>query len=110
MREHVAERIAERGPAAVADMHGTDRVGGDELHLDLLACAEIGATERGALRTDLVEDVVRRGFGEIEVDESRTGDLDAVERGIGGDMGGDRLGDGARSGMGELCGAQRGRG
>ena len=39
--EDVAERVAERRPAAMADVEGTDGVRGDELDLVLLAIAEV---------------------------------------------------------------------
>ena len=39
--EDVAERVAERRPAAMADVEGADGVRGDELDLVLLAIAEV---------------------------------------------------------------------
>ena len=42
---NAAERVAQRGPAAVADVHGADWVGGNELNLGLQATTDVGLSE-----------------------------------------------------------------
>ena len=101
-----AERVAQRGPAAVADVHGADGVGGNELDLGLQAAADVGLSEVHALLASLAKDGVLDGDGEIEVDEARTGDLDLLDCGVLGHMGNDSLGDLARGAVGQLGGLQ----
>ena len=101
-----AERIAQSGPAAVADVHGADGVGGNELDLGLQATADVGLSEVHALLASLAKNGVLNGDGEVEVDEARAGDLDLLDRGILGHMGNDGLGDLARGAVGQLGGLQ----
>ena len=101
---NTAEGVAQRGPAAVADVHGADGVGGNELDLGLQA--DVGLSEVHALLAGLAENSVLDGDGEVEVDEARTGDLDLLDRGVLGHMGNDGLGDLARGAVGQLGGLQ----
>ena len=101
-----AERIAQSGPAAVADVHGADGVGGDELDLGLQATTDVGLSEVHALLAGLAKDGILDGDGEVEVDEARAGDLDLLDRGVLGHVGNDSLGDLARGAVSQLGGLQ----
>ena len=103
---NTAEGVAQRGPAAMADMHGADGVGGDELDLGLQAAADVGLSEVHALLAGLAKDGVLDGNGEVEVDEARACDLDLLDRGVLGHMGNDSLGDLARGTVSQLGGLQ----
>ena len=103
---NAAEGVAQRGPAAMADVHGADGVGGNELDLGLQAAANVGLSEVHALLAGLAKNGVLDGDGEVEVDEARTGDLDLLNRGVLGHMGNDGLGDLARGAVGQLGGLQ----
>ena len=102
-----AEGVAERGPAAVADVHRADRVGGDELDLGLQALADVGLGEVHALLAGLVQHRVAGGGVEVEVDEAGAGHLDLGDGGVLGHMRHDGIGDLARGAMGELGGLHR---
>src|SRR5690606_23410589 len=103
--EELSDRVAERGLAAVADVEGTRRVGGNELHHDGLSTA--GVRPAIVVRTpdDLREPLTNVIFGEAKVDEAGAGDLhrrDACPREI--EPGGELLGDlpwGAPKGSGQ---------
>ena len=103
---NTAEGVAQRGPAAMADVHGADGVGGNELDLGLQAAADVGLSEVHTLLAGLAKDGVLDGNGEVEVDEARAGDLDLLDRGILGHMGNDGLGNLARGAVGQLGGLQ----
>ena len=103
---NAAERVAQRGPAAMTDVHGADGVGGNELDLGLHAAADVGLSEVHALLASLAKDGVLDGDGEVEVDEAGACDLDLLDRGILGHMGNDGLGDLARGAVGQLGGLQ----
>ena len=103
---HTAERVAQRGPAAVADVHGADGVSGNELDLGLQATADVGLSEVHALLASLAKDGILDGDREVEVDEAGACDLDLLDRGVFGHMGNDSLGDLARGAMGQLGGLQ----
>ena len=108
---NTAERVAQRGPAAVADVHGADGVGGDELDLGLQATTDVGLSEVHTLLASLAKDGILDGNGEVEVDEAGACDLDFLNRGVLGHMGNDGLGDLARGAVGQLGGLQgHGRG
>ena len=108
---NAAERVAQRGPAAVADVHGADGVGGNELDLGLQATTDVGLSEVHTLLASLAKDGILDGNGEVEVDEARACDLDLLDRGVLGHMGNDGLGDLARGAVGQLGGLQgHGRG
>ena len=76
------ERIAEHGAAGMADVHRAGGVGGDVLDVDLLALADVGAAEIGALLERGAEDGVPGGVGEAEVEEAGTGDLGRDDLGV----------------------------
>ena len=108
---NTAERVAQRGPAAVANVHGADGVGGNELDLGLQATTDVGLSEVHALLASLAKDGILDGNGEVEVDEAGACDLDFLNRGVLGHMGNDGLGDLARGAVGQLGGLQgHGRG
>ena len=101
-----AERIAQSGPAAVADVHGADGVGGDELDLGLQAATDVGLSEVHTLLAGLAKDGVLDGDGKVEVDEAGACNLNLLDCGILGHMGDDGLGDLARGAVGQLGGLQ----
>ena len=103
---NAAERIAQRGPAAVADVHGADGVGGDEFDLGLQATTDVGLSEVHALLASLAKDGILDGNGEVEVDETGACDFDLLNRGVLGHMGNDGLGDLARGAVSQLGGLQ----
>ena len=103
---NAAEGVAQRGPAAVADVHGADGVGGDELDLGLQATTDVGLSEVHALLASLAKNGILDGNGEVEVDETGAGDLDLLDRGVLGHMGNDGLGNLARGAVGQLGGLQ----
>ena len=68
-------------------MHRPGRVGRDVLDIDLLALAEIGAAEVGALRAPTDRSTsCQIGVVEPEIDEARTGDLDRGDVRVGLEM------------------------
>ena len=101
-----AKGVAQSSPAAVADVHGADGVGGDELDLSLQAAADVGLSKVHTLLAGLAKDGVLDGDGEVEVDEAGAGDLDLLDRGVLGHMGNDGLGDLARGAVSQLGGLQ----
>ena len=108
--EHAAERVPERGPPAVPDVERAHGVRGDELDLHLGTGADLGAGEVAALLAHGPEDLVGRRGGEVEVDEARAGNLDALHGGVLGEVRHDGVRDLARAHVGELRGAQGDRG
>ena len=103
---NTAEGVAQRGPAAVTDVHGADGVGGNELDLGLQAATDVGLSEVHALLAGLAEDGVLDGNREVEVDEAGAGDLDLLDRGVLGHMGNNGLCDLARGAVSQLGGLQ----
>ena len=99
---NAAEGVAQRGPAAMADVHGADGVGGDELDLSLQATTDVGLSEVHTLLAGLAKDGILDGNGEVEVDETGACDLYLLNRGILGHMGNDGLGNLARGAVGQL--------
>ena len=99
-----AKRIAQRGPAAMTDVHGADGIGGNELDLSLQATADVGLGEVHAFLAGLAKNGILDGNGEVEVDETGAGDLDLLDRGVLGHMGNDGLGDLARGAVSQLGG------
>ena len=96
MRHHVAQRVAERRPAPMTDVHGAYGIGRDELHLYALVFSEIRASEVHALRANSAHHVVRTRRIEIKVDKPRTRDLHAIEQRALAKVRGNRIGDGTR--------------
>ena len=78
--EQPGDRIAERRLAAVPDVQRTGGVGRDELDHDALAGEGLAAAECVALRQDIAHDGLSRGRREEHVDESRAGDLGALDQ------------------------------
>ena len=101
-----AKRIAQRGPAAMTDVHGADGIGGNELDLSLQATTDVGLGEVHAFLAGLAKNGILDGNGEVEVDETGAGDLDLLDRGVLGHMGNDGLGDLARGAVSQLGGLQ----
>ena len=81
-REQIGERIAEHRAAAVADVHGTGRIGRHVLDVDPLALAEIGAAIGRALFQDRGNDALPEGRPEAHVEEARPRHLDPLDVGI----------------------------
>ena len=104
--EDAGERVSQGRPASVADVQRAHGVGRDELHLDALAGAEVGAAEVGALDASRAKDLVAGGHGQIDVDEAGSGDVHVVDLGRVGQVLGDGLGDGAGRHVGGLGAAQ----
>ena len=84
-----AEGVAESGPTAVADVHRTDGVGGNELDLGLQALADVGLGKVHALLASDVQNGVVGGGVQVEVDEAGAGDLDLGDLGALGHVGHD---------------------
>ena len=103
---NTAKGVAQSGPAAMADVHGADGVGGDELDLGLQAATDVGLSEVHALLAGLAKDGVLDGNREVEVDEAGACDLDLLDCGVLGHMGNDGLGDLARGAVSQLGGLQ----
>ncbi len=53
--EHARQRVTERRPPTVPDMHGSDRIGRDELHLPLLSRSDVASTEVGTFLARLAQ-------------------------------------------------------
>src|SRR5439155_17396649 len=87
--EEAAQRVAVRGPPAITHVEGTGRVGRDELDLDLLARAP-GVAPEGRVHGGVDEGAPPRG-PEVEVEEARPRDLDALDVLRQGDGAGDLL-------------------
>ena len=103
---NTAKGVAQSGPAAMADVHGADGVGGDELDLGLQAATDVGLSEVHALLAGLAKDGILDSDGKVEVDEAGACDLDLLDRGVLGHMGNDGLGDLARGTVSQLGGLQ----
>ena len=92
--EQTGERIAEHGTPAMADMHWPGRVGRDIFDIDHAALAD-GAP---AVSLALLEHHAQQGklrpdaFGQREIDEAWTGDLNLLDIGVGGEQRHDALG------------------
>ena len=106
MVHNAAKGVTQSGPAAVADVHGADRVGGDELDLGLQAATDVRLSEVHALLAGLAKNGVLDGNGEVEVNEAGACDLDLLNRGVLGHMGNDGLGNLARGAVSQLGGLQ----
>ena len=98
----VAHGVAERSPAAVADVHRADGVGGNELDLSLDAAAHVGLGEIATLLTGDAEDSVVGGRVEVEVDEAGACNLDLLDLGALGHVGHDGVCDLFRGAVSEL--------
>ena len=107
--EHARERVAERRPAAVADVERAHGVGRHELHLHLGAVAEVRAAKVRTLLARGAEDLVAGRGREVEVHETGAGHLGALDGVGGGQVGHDGLGDLARRHVRGLGRAQRHR-
>ena len=81
LRVQIADRVAQRCLAAVADVQRAGRVGGDELDQHLVAFTRIAAAESRAGRTDLRHQAVPGGGGEVEIDEAGAGDFGLGDQG-----------------------------
>ncbi len=80
--EQIGQRVTEHGPAAVADVHGAGRIGGDILDIDRLATSEVAAAVVRPRRDggpQLVEPCLAC---QGQVDEARTGDRDVFQQRI----------------------------
>ena len=99
--EHVAQRVAEGGPTAMADVQRTHGVCGYELDLDLLSRAHSRTGEVVAGLADNAEDVVRGGGVQVEVNEAGAGDLDLCDGRV--------LGEVSHDSRGDLCGGAVGQ-
>ena len=102
MAHDAAEGVAKRSPTAVADVHRTDGVGGNELDLGLQALADVGLGKVHALLAVHVQHRVVGGGVEVEVDEAGAGHLDLGDGSVLGHVRHDGIGDLARGAMGEL--------
>ncbi len=105
-----AEGVAERSPTAVADVHRTDGVGGNELDLGLQALADVGLGKVHALLARDVQNGVVGGGVQVEVDEAGAGDLDLGDLGALGHVGHDGVGDLLGCAVGQLGGLHRASG
>ena len=89
----VCHRIAERCPTAMSQMHGTCRVGGNELEVDLDAIAVVARAVKRVLTTNHAKHALQCGIGELDVDETGAGDFDGGDFGRIGNMRDDDLRD-----------------
>jgi len=104
--------IAQRGPSAVADVHGARGIRAHifQVHLALVA-GNIAAAEVGALRAHLAHDILEYGRLQLQVDEARSGDVRALNEVVCRQMIDNRGSDVARCPMSQLRAAQgHGRG
>ena len=108
--QHVAHRVAQRGPTAMTHVHGAHRVGAHELDVHLLALPVLAAAILGPLGDDLREHAAYSLRRKAKVQKARTGGLDARHRLVGGHMGDDGRGDVARGTVGRLGAAHGHRG
>ena len=76
-REQAADRVAERGIAAVPDVQGPGRIGRDELDHDPLARMRVRRAERVALGEHARDDRLARRGRQHDVDEAGAGDFRA---------------------------------
>ena len=74
-----AQRVAEGGPAGVAQMHGSGRVGRDELEVDAFLGESVGAAVVLARLDDGARQRALRCLGQRDVEESRAGHVDGLE-------------------------------
>ena len=79
-REHAGDRVAEGGPAGVADVQRAGRVRGDELEVDRLAGESVVAAVGSPCSTIVFASAPAAGGIEPDVDEAGAGDLHATRR------------------------------
>ena len=103
--EHVAQRVADGGPATVAHVQRTGGVGRDELDLGAQAVAHVDLAPVVARLDDGTEDLVVGSGVEVEVDEAGASDLDLGHRAALGHVRHDGRGDLGGSHVGEACGS-----
>ena len=77
--EQVGERVTDRHPAAAAGMEWPGRVRRDELEVDAPSRERVAAAERVSSVHDGPQHVVQPRGCQVEVDEARPGDLDALD-------------------------------
>ena len=75
--EQPRERVADRRPPGAGQGDRAGRVGRDELDVHLLLLARLGAAVRRAGGDDVVGDLALRSGVDADVEEARTGHLDA---------------------------------
>src|SRR5439155_22380487 len=80
--EQVAQRIAQCSRPAVHNDDRTGRIRADEFDEYLLACARVIGAVLLVLLLDSDEGVVQPGWAQVEVEESGTGNLDAVDQAV----------------------------
>ena len=73
--EQVGQGVPQGRAPAVADVQGAGGVGADELHLDLLAGAQVAVAVGRAQFVNLGHHPVPEGVGDEEVDKAGAGDL-----------------------------------
>ncbi|MNX85499.1 hypothetical protein D3C86_1173350 [compost metagenome] len=100
--EQVRQRVADNGATAMADMHRAGRIGGDIFDVDLLACTDGGAAEIDALTDHIGQKTLPVTDRNLEIDEARTRDIDAVDIAIRLKCGHDEFGKRARIGAERL--------
>ena len=100
--QHPGDRVADRGPAGVAQVDRTGRVGRDELDVDPAAVLGGALAVVRALDDDPGGDLALAGGLERDVDEPRTGDLGVRDRRAQRELGGQHLADEPRGRVGGL--------
>jgi hypothetical protein len=108
--EQRRDRVAGRGPASRTEVQRTGRVRRHELDVDVLGAPDGPTTVGGTLGEDAVDERRVRDVGQAEVHEPRPGDLDGVDLGQRGELGGERVGELAWRTTRCLRDAQRDRG
>ena len=82
-RQQVGQGVPQGGAPAVADVQGTGGVGADELHLDLLAGAQVAVAVSRAQAVNFREHPVPEGVIDEEVDEPGPGDFHFLQHACG---------------------------
>ena len=108
--QQAGKRIAHHRATAVPHVHGTGRIGGDVLDVDVDTLAHGRATIIFAGFVDCSQLGFPAGAHEAQVDEAGAGDLDRLHIWQGAQPGGDQFGKGARVGAGGLGEHHRGVG
>jgi len=89
--EKLGQRIAEHRAPHMADMERAGGIGGDILHIRLLAAAQGGAAIGLAKSEDAIQHPGPYGGLEPEIDEAGAGDLDGLDLRMGPEPGRDQL-------------------
>ena len=105
MTHHACNGIAKRCPATMTDMHRTRRIGRHILKVNVMRSALRQRTlaEVETLRTHTSSNRLERGRRQLDVDETRTCNLDRCDHIVFGQMINDDLRNLARIFVGQLC-------